>query len=365
MKSASNKTRVCFFAGGLDATLKARVLPLIKALGEENIESNVIRPIRWQSIAKGKLGNILSLTLSYRLEDYARILRSPPDVVIIGRISTFQTYIFLKALQKKGVKVIFDLDDALFLPTAKIFGISIRPGTFCLEKMIENADAVTVNGHYLLEYVKPLNRNAYIIPDPVDTDLFSSKSRNPKGQLTVGWEGVPRNHYENLPILIKPLGMLAKEYDVRFKIVSYLGDQNLKEMFAELENLLEVDYGLDHWVPATELPSLMSEFDIMLSPLKQSQWYEGKSGLRAGLGMSLGIPVIGSPVGEQKFVIDHGVSGFLAKNEGDWYSYLRMLIDDDYLRESMGKQGRQKAERDLSMRTCGKKLANLIDQLLH
>jgi glycosyltransferase involved in cell wall biosynthesis len=41
--------------------------------------------------------------------------------------------------------------------------------------------------------------------------------------------------------------------------------------------------------------------------------------------MALGIPVVASPVGEKKHVIRHGINGFLAGTEEDWYQYLRYL----------------------------------------
>ncbi|MDI6846755.1 MAG: glycosyltransferase [Candidatus Bathyarchaeia archaeon] len=355
--------KVDIFAGGRNATFTSRILPLVRALENHCVECNVIPPIAWHSVAKGKLGNVLSVVLTHPPCKYADTLRHPPNVVIIGRVSTPQIRLLQKLLKSKGVKTIFDLDDALFLPTGKLFGINVRPGSFCLEEIVKNADFVTVNGHYLLEYARSFNKNSTIINDPVDTMLFSPKSRNNHNKVTIGWEGVPRNHYQNLSILIKPLSRLAKESDIKFKIVSYLGDPKVKQMFREIERFLEIDYGPNYWVPLVKLPELISDFDIMVAPLQKTLWYEGKSALRVSIGMAMGIPVVASPVGEQKYVIKHGVNGFLAKNEEEWYQYLKILIEDEKLREYMGESGRKTVEKELSLQECGRKLNNVLRAL--
>ncbi|RLE46389.1 MAG: hypothetical protein DRJ31_10075 [Candidatus Methanomethylicota archaeon] len=78
------------------------------------------------------------------------------------------------------------------------------------------------------------------------------------------------------------------------------------------------------------------------------------------MGMAMGIPVVASPVGEQKYVVKHGVSGFLARNEDEWYNYLRMLIEDENLRRRVGREGRKTAERELSLEVNGEKLYKII-----
>lgn len=352
--------KVDIFAGGLDATLTGRIQPLSEMLGLCGVDCRVIAPINWAPIAKGKLGNIFSIVLTYPPKECAQTMADPPEVVIVGRVSTPQIYLFEKLLRNRSVRVIFDLDDALFLPTSKLFGANIRPRSFCLEELVKNADFVTVNGHYLMNYVKALNEKTAIVHDPVDTELFNPKLRISHEKITIGWEGAPRSHYENLAFLIDPLKRLAKEYDIRFKIVSYLGDLRVKKMFSKLEKLMEIDYGLEHWVTMDEFAESLSDFDILAAPLQRTPWYEGKSALRVGIGMAMGMPVVASPVGEQKYIIKDSLNGFLAQNEDDWYKYLKALIEDGELRETMGKNGRETAEKKLSLRVCSKKLFDII-----
>lgn len=108
--------------------------------------------------------------------------------------------------------------------------------------------------------------------------------------------------------------------------------------------------------PFKNFAKLTRELDIMISLLRNTTWYERKSALRAGIGMALGIPVVASPVGEQKVVIKHGVSGFSTRNEEELYRCLKVLIEDEKLWHSIEKSGRQKAEQKTSLHVCGKKL---------
>ncbi|MEM1510278.1 MAG: glycosyltransferase family 4 protein [Thermofilaceae archaeon] len=352
--------KVVFFAGDPTATLTARVLPLANTLRTFGVKCSVITPIVWNNIMKGKLGRIFSVVFPHPLKNYILTIADPPNVVIISKVSSPQIYLFQILLKKKGVKVIFDLDDALFLPVGRFFGLHIRPGSFYLEKVIQKADFVTVNGHYLLGYARMWNSRVTIVHDPIDTELFRPKPRGKRDVVTIGWEGDARVHIENLAMLVRPLERLAKKYDFRFKLVSALGDPRVKQIFRNLEELVEVDYGPDCWLPLKMFAKFLLDFDIMVAPLRKSAWYEGKSALRAGIGMAMGIPVVASPVGEQKYIIKHGVNGFLAKNEEEWYTYLKMLVEDESLRKEIGRKGRETAEKELSLKVNGKKLYKII-----
>jgi len=357
--------KIRVFAGGLATTLTSRILPLAKALKKYDVESEVITPIAWDSLARGKLGNFLSVALTYHLERCIEAIVKSADVVIIGRSSNFQAYLLAKALKHRNVKIIFDLDDALFLPVSSFFGVKVRPGSFYLEKILKDADYVTVNGHYLLHYVKNFNQETSVIHDPIDTEMFSPKKRgNDSDKIVIGWQGNAKVHHENLAMLVKPLKKIGKEYsNVKFKIASYLGDLAIKEMFNPLESTMEIDYGAEYWLSLKAFAKLIYDFDILVAPLRNTMWYEGKSALRVGIGMAMGIPVVASPVGEQKYVIKHRVNGFLARNEEEWCNYLKMLIEDDNLRKKIGQEGRKTAEKELSLEVNGKRMYEIIRNL--
>ena len=355
--------RITIICGGIRATRSARINPFANYLKKCGAEIKIIAPLRWDLLTKGKVAELMSLLLTYPPKGYKYCLGIRPDIIIIARDSTPQMYMLQKFFEKNNTKVIFDLNDALFLPTASFLRLNIRPGSFCLERMIMEADYVTLNGHYLLNYAKDFNNNACIIHDPVDTELFHPKNKTSNNsKIVITWEGNARVHYENLAMLVKPLKRIAKEYGkkVEFKIVNYLGDQRVRKLFSPLEKFMKVEYGSKRWLSSKEFAEMLYDSDIMVAPLRSTQWYEGKSALRVGIGMAMGIPVVASPVGEQKYVIKHGVNGFIARNEEEWYNYLKMLIEDENLRREIGREGRKTAEKELSLKVNGEKLFKII-----
>ena len=92
----------------------------------------------------------------------------------------------------------------------------------------------------------------------------------------------------------------------------------------------------------------------MLCPLEKTPWYEGKSAMRVGMGMAMEIPIVASPVGEQKHAVQNGVTGYLASDSNDWYTYLKKLVENRDLRQQMGRNGRIVVEKSLSIEAAGK-----------
>ena len=353
-----------YFVELSSATLHARALPLARSLKKHGIHCKIVLPINWSSIAGGKLCEILSIFLTHNPKDYIKTLQIRPEAVIIGRSSSINLFLFQTLLRLRGIKVIFDLDDAVILPSISFLGVKVRsPAYFCAEKMLKHSDSVIVNGNYLLSYAKRFNNKVSVIHVPVDTELFHPRKKLCSGKITIGWQGNPANHYDNLAMLIKPLETLAKEHSIRFKLASFMGDAKVKQMFENLESLIEIDYGSDHWLSLRQFAEQLFDFDIMVAPLATNDWNQGKSALRVSAGMAMGIPVVASPVGEQKYVIHHGVNGFLAANELEWYSFLKVLIENDELRHEMGTHARETSENELSLDISGKRLNSIIRSL--
>lgn len=278
------------------------------------------------------------------------------DVLIIHRSATFITYYLLKVTKSKNIPVIFDYDDALFETKSMAYTH--------LNKIIKESDVVTAGSHYLLEYSKNINKNSFLLPTPVDTELFHPKKREHKENdyIIIGWLGAGTElQLPYLRILKRPLKILSQKYDVKFKIVSALSEK----VRNEFKNLgFEVDFGLDHWVPIEKIPDLISDFDIGVMPLTDNPFSRGKCAMKALEYMAMEIPVVASAVGENKYVIKEGYNGFLASNEEEWIKSLETLILDERLREEMGKNGRKTVEEKYSLNVIGEKMYNIINNVV-
>lgn len=252
----------------------------------------------------------------------------------------FLPYLLAHGLNKRAV---FDIDD---LPTG-----AYRKRA---NKILKMSDKVIVGSHFLLKYAKRFNENVVLIPTLIDREVYKIKEIKKKNsKIIIGWIGTPNLRY--LKILLTPLMNLGKKYDIEFKIIT---DLRYKEKIPKFEN---VKTKLINWSLSTFAEEL-NEIDIGVMPLYEDEWSKGKGAYKLLEYMALSIPAVGSNVGENTYVIEDGINGFLASSEKDWVSRLSMLIEDEKLREKIGKNGRKTIEEKYSLRIIGKKLARIIIQ---
>lgn len=79
-------------------------------------------------------------------------------------------------------------------------------------------------------------------------------------------------------------------------------------------------------------------------PLEDSPWERGKCGYKLIQYMACGLPVVASPVGVNKEIVEDGRNGFLASGEDHWAEALRALVGDGEQRAAMGVHGRRKVD---------------------
>jgi len=76
--------------------------------------------------------------------------------------------------------------------------------------------------------------------------------------------------------------------------------------------------------------------------------------------MACGLPVIASPVGVNRQIVEHGVNGFLAETPAEWEVAMQTLATDANLRERMGQAGRLKVAQQYCLQVTGLRLAKLL-----
>jgi glycosyltransferase involved in cell wall biosynthesis len=63
-------------------------------------------------------------------------------------------------------------------------------------------------------------------------------------------------------------------------------------------------------------------------------------------------------------VVHHGVNGFLASSEPEWFDALDRLVRDHRLRLQLASEARRTIEASYSLQTWAPRMLSLIDQLL-
>lgn len=284
-----------------------------------------------------------------RILDLLRIARY--DVVFIHR-EAYPIFgaIFETALSILRKPIIFDFDDAIFLPT------SSRPNNFIesLKKPDKVASTIVKSKHviagnsYLSDFALRYNRSVTIIPTSIDTDKYYSNNRKASDEVVIGWMGsITTLNFLN--VMIGTFINISKKFhNIKFKIVG--GDFSIEG----LSNIISKPWSLEE-----EIEDLRS-FDIGIMPMPDNEWTNGKCGFKAILYMNMGIPCVCSPVGVNKEIITDGVNGFLASSEDEWINKLSLLIENPDLRRRLGMAGRKTVEERYSVKINAPKYIEIL-----
>jgi glycosyltransferase involved in cell wall biosynthesis len=255
-----------------------------------------------------------------------------------------------RLLDGLGIPFIVDYDDAIFhrydqsssLWIRKLLGKKI-------DRVMASAAMVMVGNDYLGDRAKAAGaRRILHLPTVVDTKRYKQKVATEANPFTIGWIGSPTTA-RYLALIHEPLRSLAKDRAVRLMIVG-----------AKIDEIPGVSVENLEWSEETEA-ELIQMFDVGVMPLADELWERGKCGYKLIQYMASGLPVIASPVGVNKVIVEHGKSGYLAESAGDWKRYLRSLNDDQQLRAEMGRVGRLKVEQNYSLQVTASRLISGIE----
>ena len=116
------------------------------------------------------------------------------------------------------------------------------------------------------------------------------------------------------------------------------------------------------WKLEEENEDLVS-FDIGVMPLGGDLWSKGKCGLKIIQYLSVGIPVVCTPVGINSDIVKDGENGFWATHPQDWIDRLSTLIQDPGLRNRMGLKGIETVEKGYSLKVTSEKFFQVLQGL--
>lgn len=280
----------------------------------------------------GRLAQKMAMSaaaLVKRLGDFADCRRA--NVVVVHREALPLGTALFERLVAQRRPVVFDFDDAIYLTHASYANSWTRPlrRGAKVERIIAASAEVIAGNDILAAYARRFSDSVTIIPTPVDTELYrSGPAREAGGRVTIGWIG-SHSTAQYLAPLQEPLQRLARRYpQLEVRLVG-----------AGAAPLSGAHVRSDPWTLAGELAQLR-QFDIGIMPMPEDEWARGKCGFKALLYMSIGIPVVASPVGITQQIVAHETSGFIARDAAEWHDSLNRLIDDSHLRRRMGEAGR-------------------------
>jgi glycosyltransferase involved in cell wall biosynthesis len=275
--------------------------------------------------------------------------RRPGELLFIQR-KTFPSP-FARRLPRPGRPVIFDMDDALYLPppTAAAGAAVRRRHRRNLVATAAASDLVVV-GNAELARELPHSRHA-LLPTAVDTERFSPARLAAPAGPSVGWVGHSGN-LGYLEALADPLREVAGRH-AGFRLIV------VADRAPRLPGL-EVEFR--EWSLETEV-SCFDGIGVGLMPLEETPWARGKCAFKAIQYMALGIPAVVSPVGANRELVRHGENGFLASEPAAWIEALDALLSSPELAARVAAEGRRTVVARYSLEVTSRRLLELLRQV--
>jgi hypothetical protein len=290
------------------------------------------------SVAERRMGGAggVALLLAEHGERYVRRAVQLPrllagsDAVLVqrGAYPIGPSAPLLGCLRRFDGRVVYDLDDAIFLPTPTL-AHSTRTARWAYRDrqsllLLERADAVIVSTREL-DAALPGRKADVVLPTIPDVWAYPTAVHRDAAPVRLGWIGSQGN-VRYLDPLRGVLACLAGEGVARLEVVTsapWSGPSSFRQ-----------------WRRSSEAASVAG-FEVGLMPLPDSPYTQAKAGFKLLQYMAAGCAVIASPVGINRWLVEHSGGGLLATAPEEWEMAIRELAGDRERRAQLGARAQQ------------------------
>lgn len=251
-------------------------------------------------------------------------------------------------LRKRGVRVLYDFDDAVMYQSSRhdspdSYGRSLR-----FRWMARGADGVIAGSQYLADLARPHNHRVWVIPTSIDVRKYPLHEAPSNGRVTLGWIGGA-----------KSLVFLAALKPVFQRLARELPQIRLKIVCNEFFDCPPMEVVKKPWSEAEEGEDVRS-FDVGLAPLPDDPWSRGKCATKLLQCMAAAVPCVASPVGSHEEILSDGENGLLARSHDEWASQVTRLVRDPSLAARIGAAGRRTVEERYSLASSAPRLLEAL-----
>lgn len=235
------------------------------------------------------------------------------------------------ALSRRNPNWIFDLDDNLFAGAAPAHA----------EYACRHAAWVIAGNAHLAGLASAYTDRVSVIPTCVDVDAHSPSlpAATPGAPFRIGWCGSEGSIHDTLEPFLPVFAELQPPGEVELVVVSEVNPRwrhpGLRWRFIPWST--GVEHRLGDWM------------DCGIMPLQDTAFQRGKCGLKLLLYQACALPVIASPVGVNRDLVQTGRTGFLAATPSEWKDSIRQLRTNPELARRMGAEGRRHCEAGYSL----------------
>ena len=259
---------------------------------------------------------------------------------------------FERLLMRSRVPFAAGYDDAVFhnYDSHKLAVVRSMLGRK-IDRIMARSSLVIAGNDYLAERAELAGAcRVEVIPSVVDLDRYRIQPPEAKTHDTcfrIGWIGSPTS--ARYLRLVEPALRQACSRTGASVVLVGAGDLHLDGVPLELRP----------WSESGEVEEILS-FDVGIMPLEHDNWSRGKCGYKLIQYMACSLPVIASPIGVNRRIVEPGHNGILASSEDEWIDAIVGLKDNSELRTVLGRNGRRKVETGYSLQSTAPRMAELF-----
>jgi glycosyltransferase involved in cell wall biosynthesis len=326
-----------------------RVLFLIQGF---SVAASRYRVLQYIPFLKSKGADTTVSLYPRSLKENIQFFKTLPqyDIVFLQRKRFNQPRLGL--LRKRAKRSVYDFDDSVMYRNSKAKDpvSSTRRRRFI--QMVKNSDFVIAGNDFLKNEVLPFNPNVEVIPSAIDQERYEIRSYPLRQERVIlGWIGDHGSiHYlEKMRPIFERIGERYSHVDLKIVCDTFFDSDRIKVI-------------KKRWSSEEEVADLQS-FDIGLMPLMDDPWSWGKCGLKIIQYQGVGVPVVCTPVGVNRDLVEDGANGFYAMTPAEWEEKLSLLIENTQLREQMGREGRKRVLEKYTYQACAPRLFSILDRV--
>ncbi len=241
---------------------------------------------------------------------------------------------------------VLDVDDAIWLNRGD--------GAFA-RRLARAVDLVVAGNDHVAAWFGRHGPDTVVVPTAVDTGRFvpAGAQRDPDRPPAVGWTGSSANFPYLLLWEDALLAALSAVPGLRVRICA--------DRRPPLSRLPADRLDWVPWSPAAEVPFLQS-LDVGLMPLEDGEWARGKCAYKMLLYLACGVPVVVSPVGMNREVLDRAPVGDAAGDARAAAAAIIGQLEDPARRRELGANGRHVVQAWYSLEVLAPQLAAALRQ---
>lgn len=266
----------------------------------------------------------------------------------------------------KKINTVYDIADDLsaMIKESPQIPFLLRPiggafGDMMIKKNIHDSGMVTLTTDNLRKAYNIPENKSEIISNGVDLNLFSNQRQNIREDLgidgfIIGYVGVLREWID-----LEPVFSALAELNSKIKML-VVGKEG---RFIENVDLAK-QYGLGDrvkftgTVPYSQVPIYISEMDVCIMPFRKCAISENAVPLKLFEYMSCEKPIISTRLSGIEKMANNNI--LYASNKDEYKNQIIKLFEDDKLRDTMGKKGRNFVEKNYSWKNLSERMEKIL-----